>query len=118
MTLRRRPGSGWPASTFTGSLTGRIPVNQIEATLRALRYDPHRVSAADWPGDLTGLGVPGLYSWWTDEPGAHDLSEGLGHAVSAGLIYAGQTGATKWPSGRVPTSTFTGRIQGTTCVDA
>ena len=87
-------------------------MSQIDAILQALRDDPHLVPAANWPGDITGLAAPGLYSWWADETGARDLSEGLGHPVSAGLIYAGQTGATKWPSGAVPNSTLKGRIQG------
>ena len=56
--------------------------------------------------------MAGLYSWWTDAAGAHDLSDGLGHLVPEGLIYAGQTGATKWPSGKVPNSTLAGRIRG------
>jgi hypothetical protein len=58
-----------------------------------------RVSASAWPGVLQHLDQPGLYSWWVDVPGALALSEGLGHEIAPGLIYAGQTGATKWPSG-------------------
>lgn len=59
-----------------------------------------------------GLKVPGLYSWWVDEPGAADLTEGLGHAVHSGLIYAGLAGATRWPSGRRSTNTLWGRLNG------
>lgn len=59
-----------------------------------------------------GLRVPGLYSWWVDEPGAVDLSAGLGHAIRAGLIYAGLAGATRWPSGRRSTNTLWSRITG------
>jgi hypothetical protein len=59
-----------------------------------------------------GLQVPGLYSWWVDERGAADLSRGLGLPVAAGLLYAGQAGATRWPSGRTSASTLWGRITG------
>lgn len=59
-----------------------------------------------------GLQVPGLYSWWVDEKGAADLSRGLGQPVAAGLIYAGQAGATRWPSGKRSASTLWSRITG------
>jgi hypothetical protein len=59
-----------------------------------------------------GLRVPGLYSWWVDEPGAADLTRGLGHAVRPGLVYAGLAGATKWPSGKASSNTLWGRITG------
>lgn len=54
----------------------------------------------------TGLKVPGLYSWWVDQPGADDLSRGLQHPPAAGLIYAGLAGATRWPSGSKSTNTL------------
>jgi hypothetical protein len=53
----------------------------------------HRLPASSWP-DREFMDGPGLYAWWTDESGAADLTEGLGHDVSPGLIYAGQTGGT------------------------
>jgi hypothetical protein len=59
-----------------------------------------------------GLQCPGLYSWWVDEAGAADLSRGLGQPVLAGLIYAGQAGATRWPSGKQSGSTLWDRITG------
>ena len=59
-----------------------------------------------------GLQVPGLYSWWVDGKGAADLSRGLGLPVAAGLIYAGQAGATRWPSGKQSASTLWTRITG------
>ena len=69
------------------------------------------------PAELTRRGRarlsgPGLYSWWVDEPGAADLSLGLGLPIPAGLIYAGQAGATRRPSGRRSTNTLWGRISG------
>ena len=56
--------------------------------------------------------VPGLYSWWVDLPGATELTLGLGHKVDAGLIYAGQAGATRWPSGQRSSNTLRGQLVG------
>ena len=56
--------------------------------------------------------MPGLYSWWVDDPGAADLSRGLGHPVQGGLIYAGQAGATRVASGQRTQGTLWGRITG------
>jgi hypothetical protein len=73
---------------------------------RSLRRSPAELISAG----RDGLLVPGLYSWWVDDRGAADLSAGLGLPVSAGLIYAGQAGATHWPSGRRSAGTLWGRI--------
>lgn len=59
-----------------------------------------------------GLKVPGLYSWWVDQRGAADLTEGLGIALGPGLIYAGLAGATRWPSGQPSSNTLWSRITG------
>jgi hypothetical protein len=69
------------------------------------------------PGKLVSRGPralnkPGLYSWWVDEVGVRDLSNGLGVMVRPGLIYAGQAGATRWPSGRRSRNTLWERIVG------
>lgn len=58
------------------------------------------------------LDRPGMYSWWVDEDGARDLSVGLQHRISAGVIYAGEAGATRWPSGKQSTSTLWLRLIG------
>jgi hypothetical protein len=59
-----------------------------------------------------GWRTPGLYSWWVDAAGAADLSQGLGHEIEPGLIYAGLAGATRSRSGRKSTNTLWGRING------
>lgn len=82
----------------------------LDAALRALDESPALVVAGDWPAGLTGLNRPGLYAWWVDEGGAVELSRGLGLTVEAGRIYAGQAGATKWPSGRAGNNTLGKRI--------
>ena len=56
--------------------------------------------------------APGLYAWFADAPGAADLSASIDVPIPVGLIYAGQTGATKWPSGRTGTGTLRTRISG------
>lgn len=74
-------------------------------------------SAALAPADLralagSALAHPGLYSWWSDGVGAADLTRGFGHHVEPGLIYAGQAGATRWPSGKPSVNTLRGRLVG------
>jgi hypothetical protein len=69
---------------------GATEVDELVAHLTDVA---HRLPASSWP-DRDFMDGPGLYTWWTDASGAADLTEGLGHNVSAGLIYAGQTGGT------------------------
>lgn len=83
---------------------------EVKAALQDLDETPDRIPAKDWPGQLTALGDPGLYSWWVDEKGAADLSAGLGEPIRTGRIYAGLTGATKWPSGKSGSATLGSRI--------
>lgn len=82
----------------------------VEAALVALHAGARRVPAASWPHGLDDLDQSGLYSWTVDEPGARALSAGLREHVPAGLIYAGQAGATAWPSGKVRAATLRSRI--------
>lgn len=83
---------------------------EVANALRALDLEPRRIPARDWPAGAFGIDLAGLYAWWTDAPGAKELSEGIGVGVEPGRIYAGLTGATKWPSGRVVRSSLRGRI--------
>lgn len=59
-----------------------------------------------------GLTGPGLYSWWVDGQGAAELTRGLGLPIAAGLIYAGQAGATRRLNGRRSNNTLWGRVAG------
>ena len=68
------------------------------AAIADLDESPTIVPARAWPAGLACLDQPGLYVWWVDDAGAADLSRGLGLAVAPGRIYAGQAGATFWPS--------------------
>jgi len=82
----------------------------VRAALRALDTAPSCVPACDWPAAAPRIDRPGLYAWWVNAVGAAYLSEGLGQAIAAGRIYAGQAGATKWPSGKAGDATLASRI--------
>lgn len=64
-----------------------------EKAVDALFCNPRKISVAEAQIYLRQFSDPGLYSWWTDDTGARDLSTGNGHEISAGLIYLGQSGA-------------------------
>ena len=84
------------------------------AAMTAALADPMRAQTPVefLASDRRTLNRPGLYSWWVDPAGARDLAAGLGHPVAPGLIYAGQAGATRWPSGRRSANTLWTRIAG------
>jgi hypothetical protein len=90
----------------------RCSAEEVARALDALALNPRQVNASDWPGGLTGLNQCGLYSWWVDDTGARNLSAGLGLHLNPGRVYAGQTGATKWPSGKPGSQTLSKRIGG------
>jgi hypothetical protein len=100
-----------PGSSATSNERQRQATSaEVSEAVHALGHAAARVSAPAWPGGLRHLDQPGLYTWWVDRPGALALTEGLRHEIAAGLIYAGQTGATKWPSGKTGTMTLNKRI--------
>lgn len=86
--------------------------SEVQAALLDLDGEPRRVSASAWPGSLSRLDAPGLYAWWVDQSGADILSEALRELLSPGRIYAGQAGATSWPSGRRSDATLMSRLGG------
>jgi len=85
----------------------------IDRLVVTLRDQPSALTPTDLRA-LAGsaLAHPGLYSWWSDDAGAADLARGLGHPLAPGLIYAGQAGATRWPSGKPSINTLRGRLVG------
>jgi hypothetical protein len=90
----------------------RCTPEEIAVAIAALDADADPLPAGRWPGTLEGLDQPGLYAWWADPAGATQLSTGLGLELAPGRIYAGLTGATKWPSGKAGTMTLRSRIGG------
>jgi hypothetical protein len=101
---------GWYSRRAASARRQRATSAEVARALRDLDGAPKRIAARDWPDGLHGLDQVGMYSWWVDAPGARDLSRGLGHRVRSGRIYAGQTGATKWPSGKTGRATLASRI--------
>lgn len=117
--LRQGEQLAWYATPQHDSSPAAEPPVQVSGThdfdaeqlIRLLTDSSEALSPAEF---LTrgshGLQLPGLYSWWVDKSGAADLTRGLGLPVSPGLIYAGQAGATRWPSGRRSEGTLWDRI--------
>jgi len=69
-----------------------------------------RVAAADFRSlDRSSLQQPGLYSWWADSTARSFLGRALDIDVGP-LIYVGQAGATRWPSGKPSNATLWSRI--------
>ena len=82
----------------------------VDQAVAALLGEP-RIPASEWPGELgERTAEAGLYAWYVYGPGSEVLRAGLGHPVRPGLLYAGQTGATKWPSGKLSGTSLHGRI--------
>ena len=65
---------------------------------------------ADFPWGRVDLEAPGLYSWWVDDAGAHNLTAGLGQRVAPGIVYAGQAGADSARVGKASDATLRSRI--------
>jgi hypothetical protein len=83
---------------------------ELKLAMLALGGQSQRIAAQDWSATAHSFASPGLYSWFVDPAGATGLSQGLGSSVRPGRIYAGQAGATKWPSGKVGRATLASRI--------
>jgi hypothetical protein len=100
------PGAVSGAEGWVGDAPGSERVDTFVSTLRdaTLAIQLGHLDESEVPM------APGLYSWWVDEAGARALTLGLGHRVDAGLIYAGQAGATRWPSGQRSSTTLAGRL--------
>ncbi len=118
----RRPSAGFRSvlnSLGTSRARSRAKARHAGGQQQQLSFGPRRrrstprrsASRPGWPDGLSRLDRPGLYSW-LDHAGPADLSTGLGHTVRPGRIYAGQTGATKWPSGIAGAATLASRIGG------
>ena len=81
------------------------------ARLLASLTDPtRRVRAAAFPANRAEVGQPGLYAWWADGEARMSISRALGVDVPE-LVYAGEAGATRWPSGTMSSATLRSRIE-------
>ena len=109
------PETPAPGDAVAGGASGdaaqpRWQERDAWTALDDLDASPALVPAREWPAGVTGLDRPGLFALWVDEAGAADLARGLDLPFAAGRIYAGQAGATKWPSGRASTDTLGDRV--------
>ena len=83
----------------------------VDHLLRVLTDPTGRVSASLFRADRSEAAQPGLYSWWADAT-ARDLIARVLDAPMPELVYAGQAGATLWPSGTPSKATLASRIRG------
>ena len=72
---------------------------------RARAEDPR-----SFPADSIAAEEAGLYSWWANTE-AERLFIHIGRVPTGKLIYVGQAGATRWPSGTKSAATLKSRIQ-------
>lgn len=84
----------------------RAEINELVATLT----DSSRAqSPVRFPVDAAEAATAGLYSWWADEEALGSLALVVGEELPP-LIYVGQAGATRWPSGKPSAATLGSRI--------
>ena len=81
-----------------------------EQLIAALTDIDQAQTPARFPSDPQIAALPGLYSWWGDETARSMIGEELGIPIPP-LVYAGQAGATKWPSGTRSKATLGSRIR-------
>lgn len=81
----------------------------IQALVGALSDSSNAVEPKLFPSDLEQAQRPGMYAWWGDAEACTVLGVELGVELPP-LLYVGQAGATKWPSGKRSTATLATRI--------
>lgn len=86
------------------------PDEEIETLVAALSDSSRAEAPATFPLDEHAAGHAGLYSWWGDDEARGVLAAGLDVNALPPLLYAGQAGATKWPSGKRSNATLRSRI--------
>lgn len=109
--LRQGEQLAWFNAAAAPAASARTSVDDVSNLVGVLG---DRMNARPVPEFLANhtptLDRPGMYSWWVDDVGAAQLAADLGHTVEAGLIYAGQAGATRSQSGQRSTNTLWGRL--------
>ena len=101
---------GWSAHGDHPAVTSNDP-RVVEALIAALTDEPRAEPPRSFPSDRELASHPGLYSWWGDEEARSMIGTQLGTTIPS-LVYAGQAGATRWPSGTTSTATLASRIRG------
>jgi len=82
---------------------------EVERLVASLTNESRTQSPAQFPVDRAESSHAGLYSWWADAHARSNLGQVLGVELQP-LIYVGQAGATKWPSGKKAAATLGSRI--------
>ena len=101
---------GRPAHGDHASVTSN-DTRIVEGLTAALSDERRAEAPSGFPSDHNVASYPGLYSWWGDELARSVIGARLGIPVPP-LIYAGQAGATRWPSGMQSKATLASRIRG------
>jgi hypothetical protein len=83
---------------------------EVDVLVAALSDATRAEAPPTFPLDVAAAANPGLYSWWADDEARRALAAGLDTEVLPALLYAGQAGATKWPSGKRSNATLRSRI--------
>lgn len=87
-----------------------VSTGLLRATSGQLLDPAQRVRPKDFRSlERSRLNSAGLYSWWADELAREMLGDVLRTDIRE-LIYVGQTGATRWPSGKRSSGTLWTRI--------
>lgn len=84
--------------------------SEIDVLVAILSDSARGEPPAAFPRDAKVAANPGLYAWWGDDEARRVLAAGLDVDVLPPLLYAGQAGATKWPSGKRSNATLRSRI--------
>ena len=80
--------------------------------IAALLSDPNRSEhPREFSADSIAAAKPGLYSWWADAEAQKLFLRAAGGFSVGRLLYVGQAGATRRPSGRKSTATLKSRIR-------
>lgn len=105
-TIERNRGRFPPAPPETDGPPSKSDVDVLVAALSDSRGADR---PADFPSNPSAADSPGMYSWWVSEEGRLMLSNWLEDELPP-LIYAGQAGATRCPSGIPSSATLHSRI--------
>jgi hypothetical protein len=81
----------------------------VTAAIDTLRNGT-RIPASAIEQDVSQHEFPGLYAWYGDDTARSMIEATLGGVVDP-LLYVGQAGATKWPSGSPSSATLGSRIR-------
>lgn len=82
-----------------------------EQVIALLNRHENAVEPRLFPHDREEAARPGMYAWWGDDEARAILGGEIGADLPP-LLYVGQAGATKWPSGKRSSATLASRVGG------